>query len=73
MSEFVEVTILVPIKDIQIIDSKVEREEGDRHTPSGYDVSVFDIDVIGLNYEVADFDDANEHLNNKALQEWKEL
>ena len=73
MSEFVEVTILVPVKDVKITDSKVERELGDRDTPAGYDVDVWDIEVIGLNYKITDFDDDNEHLLNKAIEEWKEL
>ncbi len=73
MSEFVEVTILVPIKDIKVTDSKVEKELEDRHTPPGYNVDVWDIEVSGLDYEIVGFDDVSEPLLNKAIEEWKKL
>ncbi|MGB1292167.1 MAG: hypothetical protein ACPG5Z_08525, partial [Pseudoalteromonas sp.] len=62
MSGFVEVTMLVPIKDIKITDSTVEKEIEDRHTPKRYNADVWDIEVSGLDYEIVGFDDVSEPL-----------
>ncbi|MGB1303986.1 hypothetical protein [Pseudoalteromonas marina] len=73
MSEFVEVTMLVPVKDIKITNSTVEKEIEGRHTPADWLVDVWDIEVSGLDYEIVGFDDVSEPLLNKAIEEWREL
>ena len=69
MSKLIEVTILVPESDINIIDSSVTYEKGDRDNASGYDVSVWEIEVKGMDYKIEIFDDLA--LEDKAIEEWR--
>ena len=69
MSKLIEVTILVPESDINITESSVTHEQGDRHTPNNYDATVREIEIMGMDYIIESFDDVA--LEDKAIEEWR--
>ena len=70
MSKLIEVTILVPEQDISITEASVTHEQSDRDTPSNYDATVREIEIMGMDYTIESFDDTA--LELKAIEEWKD-
>lgn len=69
---FIEVTILVPESDIELIDYSVEKVSETRYEPPSAHVSVNEIEVKGLQYDIVDFDDG-ETLSEIAINRWNQL
>ena len=64
----VEITIAVPIGNIEIIDRKVDYEPEDRHHPEYWDIT-YNIEVEGLTYDIVDIQDNT--IDNKIKQDWR--
>jgi len=65
----IEVTILVPSKDINI-DAKVLYERETRHHPENLDVTINEIEVPNLMYDVVSYDDVA--IDEEVKREWRE-
>lgn len=65
----IEVTILVPSKDINI-DAKVLYERETRHHPEALDVTINEIKVPSLMYDVVEFDETA--IDEEVKRQWRE-
>ena len=67
--KYATLTILVPIKDLEI-EASVDFEEESEYSPAGYDVTVNNIEIKGCDYEVVCWED--EEIDEKAVEDWRQ-
>ena len=65
----IEVTILVPSKDINI-DAKVLYERETRHHPEALDVTINEIQVPNLMYDIVEYDDSA--IDDEVKRQWRD-
>lgn len=64
----VRVSFLIPMRDIEIIDAKVSKDQETRHHPAYWDIT-YDIEVDGVKYEIDDYQD--DIIDEKLKQEYE--
>ena len=66
---FIEVTVLVPVEDIEV-EAMVIRDSGGDDMSESFEVYDADIIVHGLDYEITEFDDSL--VDALAIERWIE-
>lgn len=64
----VPITILVPIENIDI-NAEINYEPETRDTPHSYDVSINELSILGLIYDIEYWD--SELIDDKAIENWE--